>query len=380
MSLLVVTNFASHYRAPLYALLAERLGAEFVFFSAGGEEYWQQHLGTTAGEFPSVTLAGGVRIGKFRLNTRLWRELWSREYDVVIKCMNGRLELPIAYIVARMRGAAFVLWTGMWMHPDTPFHRLSRPFARWVYRHADAIVTYGSHVSRFVVEEGADEARVFAADNATDNAAYGRTILAEEVGGTKASLGAQDRPVVLAVSRLVDQKGLDVLVDALAGLAEPKPLLAIIGTGPLDGSLCSRAEDGGVTLRLVGGIQPRELPPYYAAADVFVMPSVSTRTVKETWGLACNEAMLQGVPVVATDAVGAVAGRLVEHGVTGLVVPERDVCALTNAIEVLLTDEALAERLATAGRQRVQEIDYENMVGAFDAAIQMARRRRAASR
>lgn len=367
--ILFVTNFASHYRAPFFELLHERLGVEFVFFSRGGEEYWQPHLGTTEGGFPGKTIASGRHVGKLRLNIPLWRELNTRRYDVIVKCMNGRLELPMAYAAARRTGAAFVLWTGMWMHPSSAFHVISHPLTRWLYRHSDAVVTYGNHVSRFVADEGAQWDKVYAADNATDNLEYGRQVSALETLRVREDCGIVTGEMILAVCRLVDQKGLGVLIEAVGRLRSHRPTLVVIGTGPREAHLRAYAQACGVSLVVVGGIRPSQMAPYYAAADVFVMPSVTTRTVKETWGLACNEAMLQGTPVVATDAVGAAAGGLVEDEVTGLVVPEGDADLLRAAIARVLDDKALATRLGEMGRKRVATIDYENMVLGFERAI-----------
>ena len=70
----------------------------------------------------------------------------------------------------------------------------------------------------------------------------------------------------------------------------------------------------------------------YAGSDVVVVPSVPTRDFLEPWGLVVNEAFHQGVPVIATDAVGAAAGGLVRHERTGLVVPAGDAAALRAAI------------------------------------------------
>lgn len=376
---LVVTNFATHYRAPLFELMHERLGAEFIFFSKGGEEYWQSHLGVAEGRFPGTTAVGGLSLGKFRLNTRLWKEICSRDFDILVKCINGRVELPMAYAAARRKGAAFVLWTGMWMHPDTPFHRLTRPLLRALYRRADAIVTYGDHVSRFVVSEGADPGRVFSAENATDNALYSRDVSADEVAAVRAQLGLTAGPVVLAVARLVVEKGLDVLLNAVSLLPEPRPQVLVVGTGPEAASLRQLAAALDVDLVLSGGLAPDDMAIIYAIADVFVMPSVTTRSVKETWGLACNEAMCQRVPVIATDAVGAAAGGLVIDGLTGLVVPERDVNALSFAIERVLSDKALASRLGAAGEERVRRTDYQNMTDVFQRAIGHALERRRTS-
>ena len=68
----------------------------------------------------------------------------------------------------------------------------------------------------------------------------------------------------------------------------------------------------------VGVLDPPSLRNFYAAADVLCVPSVPTRKVRETWGLAINEAMNQRTPILATDAVGAAAGGLVRDGETGL--------------------------------------------------------------
>ena len=82
----------------------------------------------------------------------------------------------------------------------------------------------------------------------------------------------------------------------------------------------------------MGYVSPEEALTYYATADLFVLPSVTMPTGKEPWGLVVNEAMNQGLPVVATEAVGAAAGGLVQAGVNGFIVPERDSEALAQVI------------------------------------------------
>jgi glycosyltransferase involved in cell wall biosynthesis len=91
----------------------------------------------------------------------------------------------------------------------------------------------------------------------------------------------------------------------------------------------------------------------YAGSDVVVVPSVPTRDFLEPWGLVVNEAFHQGVPVIATDAVGAAAGGLVRHEGTGLIVPAGDAHALRDAIDRLETDPALRRRLGDAARDAV---------------------------
>ena len=107
----------------------------------------------------------------------------------------------------------------------------------------------------------------------------------------------------------------------------------------------------------------------YAGSDVVVVPSVPTRDFLEPWGLVVNEAFHQGVPVIATDAVGAAAGGLVQHERTGLVVPAGDAEALGAAIRRLRDDRALrgaARRERPRGGRRVHPRGLGGRNGACD--------------
>jgi glycosyltransferase involved in cell wall biosynthesis len=102
-----------------------------------------------------------------------------------------------------------------------------------------------------------------------------------------------------------------------------------------------------------GPLSPEQVRSLYAGSDVVVVPSVPTRDFLEPWGLVVNEAFDQGVPVIATTAVGAAAGGLVRNERTGLVVPAGDAVALAAALRRLHDDPALRARLGAAGRAAV---------------------------
>jgi len=82
-----------------------------------------------------------------------------------------------------------------------------------------------------------------------------------------------------------------------------------------------------------------------------VLPSIRTATFSEPWGLVVNEAMLQRTPIIASDAVGAVAGGLVRDGRNGLVFPAGDANALAARLRALTGSAQLRERLGTSGRE-----------------------------
>ena len=115
-----------------------------------------------------------------------------------------------------------------------------------------------------------------------------------------------------------------------------------------------------------------KLPAAYRAAEMALLPSIPTARFTEPWGLVCNEAMHQGRTVIASAAVGAVAGGLVRDGDTGVVVPPGDPTALSRAIKGLLTDHARRERLGAAAREAVSGYTYDAMTGAFGRALAIA--------
>lgn len=157
--------------------------------------------------------------------------------------------------------------------------------------------------------------------------------------------------VGLFVGRLVRYKGLDVLLDAVAGA----PLrIVVAGGGPLAAWLEREIAQRGLRERVlpVGVVPDGELPAFYRAADFVVLPSTSPA---EMFGLVQLEAMACGRPVVST-ALGTGVDDVNVHGETGLVVPPGDAGALRNAMEALASNPDLRARMGAAGRRRVEEL------------------------
>ena len=108
----------------------------------------------------------------------------------------------------------------------------------------------------------------------------------------------------------------------------------------------------GTGIRGLGYVAELELPALYAAADLLVLPSARTATFLEPWGLVVNEAMLQSAPVIASDAVGALAGGLVRDGHNGLSFPAGDAGALASRLSTLA---AAPELRAEMGRSAARD-------------------------
>jgi len=197
--------------------------------------------------------------------------------------------------------------------------------------------------------EGFDE-KVRVIPYGIDGTRFGpRPEVAARAAALRASWGAQ--PVVLAVGRLVGYKGFDVLLEAARGL---DAAVVIAGSGPLAPEL-ARAAGGNVIL--AGQVEDAELPAYYAACDVFCLPSV---TIAEAFGIVLLEAMASGKPLVTTSLPTGVTA-VNRDGRTGLVVPPRDADALREALRTVLEDEARRAAMGRAARE-VFEREYSSRV------------------
>lgn len=157
----------------------------------------------------------------------------------------------------------------------------------------------------------------------------------------RAELGCAGRPLVVAVARLHPQKGLEALVQAVAALPEPRPLVVVAGEGPSRRALEAQIAELDAPVRLLG--RRPDVADLLRAADLCV---ISSRW--EARSLAAQEALLAGVPLVAT-AVGGIPELV---GDAAVLVPAGDVAALAGAMRAVLIDETLADRLRVAGAAR----------------------------
>lgn len=158
-----------------------------------------------------------------------------------------------------------------------------------------------------------------------------------------------DARVIVSVGRLVGWKGLQVIVEALAGLPADVHYV-VIGEGPEREPLRQLAERLGVAarVRFAGRIAHTELPRWLSLGDIFVQPSIG----EEAFGISVVEAMACGLPVLAADNGGM--REIVLPGSTGQLLPPGDVAAWRSALADLLA----AGGQAAGAAARVRAIDH----------------------
>ena len=201
--------------------------------------------------------------------------------------------------------------------------------------HADHVIVNTPDLASYVAKAGVPEPRIHVCVN------FGGLSPAEPVA--RETLGTpHGAPLVLALGRLVEKKGFDVLLRAIA--ATPDHYLWLAGSGEEEGALQALTIELGLTER-VRFLGWRDDPAaLLAAADVVCVPSRS-----EPFGNVVVEAWAAGTPLVATRSEGP--GWLVTDEEDGLLVPVDDAAALTRAFQRLAADPGLGERLVAKGRE-----------------------------
>lgn len=198
-------------------------------------------------------------------------------------------------------------------------------------RKAAAVIVTTADLADYVANR-VEAARVHLIPNGVDTTLF--------APGTPSVPG--DPPMIVYVGRLAQEKGVDLLMDAVADLHVPAQLL-LLGDGPLRVRLQEQATLRGAPASFLGVVAHEALPDHLRRCRLFVLPSPMEGQPK-----ALMEAMACGVPCIASDCPGN--RSLIRDGHNGLLFPPRDPVRLRQRIEMLLGDRELAMRLGREAR------------------------------
>lgn len=234
---------------------------------------------------------------------------------------------------------------------------IGAPFLRPVWRRLAVRVAVSDAAAAFVTSRLGDGVRII--PNGVDVDLFAKA---------QPKTGLPSGRCLLWVGRLDRQKGFPVAVQAFSQLTGEFPDLnfVVVGDGRDRQAIDSLVPGSRSRIVTVGSVHHEELPPYHAAADVFVSSAIG----QESFGLVIVEAMAAGVPVVASDIAGY--REVVEPDVSGLLVPPGDPAALATAIRRVLTEPGMADRLSAAGRARAQSYRWERVVERVEEAYRDA--------
>jgi teichuronic acid biosynthesis glycosyltransferase TuaC len=218
-----------------------------------------------------------------------------------------------------------------------------------VLRHADRITTVSKETKKYVLRLGADKTKTSVIYNGVDTDLFRPA----NKNQSRKKLGLpNNRKIVLSVRRLVYKNGLDTLIESVPKVAQKHPdvLFVVAGKGPSRKLIEDRIKELGISqnIKLAGFVPDEQLPLYYDAADIFMLPSASG----EGLPLVLLEAMACGVPVIATKVGGT--PEIVNHMKNGVLVPPIDTEAMAEATSKLLSEEKLRTTIGEEARRNVE--------------------------
>ncbi len=304
---------------------------------------------------------------------RLVRLLLQHQPAVIITSTDGSFQTLLSILVGKFTRVPVVLWSESW---GTSASWLVSPWwkkrywetrAKWAATNADAVVVSGTRCHEYHRRLGVSEHKMFFSPQSTVDH-HSLTGPDETEKGSRAQEGAV---TILYLSRIVRYKGLDILLQAFAGLVPSRTpaRLLVVGEGPFR-KYCEQLRDDLhiPDVHFLGAVCNEETWKYYRQAEIFVLPC-SGQGQPEAWGLVVNEALSMSLPVVATEAVGCVSD-LVQDGRNGYVVAPGDVEALRQALQRLVEDRPRREQMGKESRAIFEEFNgYEKEYRGFDAAL-----------
>ncbi|SDQ00422.1 Glycosyltransferase involved in cell wall bisynthesis [Mucilaginibacter sp. OK268] len=233
-------------------------------------------------------------------------------------------------------------------------------FLKWVYRHIDHAFYVGTNNKTYFKKYGLKDKQLTFAPHAIDNERFSADRY-EEALKLRQSLGITDNDtLVLFAGKFEDKKSPQLLIDAFLALNKPAVHLLLVGGGILEIPLKTRASIN-KRIHFMDFQNQSFMPVVYQAADLFCLPS---KGPGETWGLAVNEAMAAGTPVLISNKVGC-AADLVIPGFTGDIFDSENLSDITEKLGDLLKDRSRLKALGANAQCKIVDWSFDKQVAAI---------------
>lgn len=373
---IILTEIISPYRIPPFNYLAEDEEIDLtVFFFAETESRRSWLVEKHKIQF-NYQVLWGLQLGKSYqsapvfLNPNVIHQLWKQQPDVIICGGWHHFTHWLAFVYARMTKTPLQIWSESTLKDERSVSNLKHKLKSWIVNQADGYIVPGIAQKNYLIDLEAKEDRIYIAPNAVDShfftsqAQYYR----QQKAVWKEKLGIEGC-VILYVGRLIDEKGIPELLEAFTKLSGNRQVtLVIVGNGSQAKEYHSYTQQNQLDNVVFAGFQTQSaLPQYYGIADIFVFPTKS-----DPWGLVLNEAMAAGLPIVCSDAAGA-APDLVVNGKNGYLVPVGDVEKLSEALQTLVEDESLREKMGLHSSDIIADYTPQKMaLGLKDAIVKVS--------
>ena len=353
----------AHYRNKLFRLLSQKYKIRFIY---------ERSFNVYPGEIKANNLdCTFLHSGKIKKWLELLQILIAENPDVVITSISSSLRTFLSYLYCKIYKKKFILWILEWKEPT--YNRFSAKYVLGGFRKrlskkiiidCSALIVGGKAAYDYAVSLGKNENDIFYALQCSDDLVDRKAT--EDLSGRSSN----SKLTFLYLSRIIEWKGLDILLKAFSKLEKDNKDVALIvgGDGAFRTQCMSLSKKLGINnIEFRGAILPGDLSNIYNESDVFILPSYFFGNSYEAWGLVINEAMGMSLPIITTTAVGA-AYDLIEEGNNGFVVKENNVVELYEAMSRLLNMDV--DKMGRVSRQIFEtKNDYNKMAYGFEQAV-----------
>jgi glycosyltransferase involved in cell wall biosynthesis len=302
---------------------------------------------------------------------QLWTELRSGRYDVL--WLHGHNYAANLLALAAAKSARLPVMMRGDTHLGLPRQGLKamlrRPLMGALYGMCDRLLAVGSANSEFYQAMGVPRRKIFLVPYAVDNDRFMR---GAHSNNKRVEIRSRykipdDHIAILYAAKLLGRKRPRDLLEAARkvrkSVANPFTIM-MVGSGELEPELRNYCREHALdNVVFTGFVNQSDLVDYYSASDIFVLPSE-----EEPWGLAVNEAMCAGLPIVASREVGCVPD-LVQDGVNGYTLPAGDVAGLAHALQLLITDKELRLQQGRASLERIEQWSFRQCLQGMRSAL-----------
>jgi len=389
MRLAIITTHPIQYYAPVFKLLAKKVGLK-VFYTWGEQSMAKYDQGFRQQIEWDIPLLYGYD----------YQFLENISKDPGTHHLNGIINPGLLGAVQDFQPEAILLYGWAWkshlkairyfkgkipicfrgdstlLDEQKNFKNLLRKiFLKWIYSHVDKAFYVGSANKNYYNQFGLKEKQLFFAPHAIDNDRFSKNRYLE-VSNLRDSLAVPKTDIlILFAGKLEPKKNPELLLDAIVGLDLKYIHLLFVGNGMLEESLKLKverlgtkrsfdyAQDDSIKKRIhfMDFQNQSKMPVIYQACDLFCLPS---KGPNETWGLAVNEAMAAGKAVLVSTKVGC-AVDLVKPGINGEVFRSNDLDHLMQKLGELTGSKEKLTKMGIQSQQIIQNWSFEKQVEAI---------------
>ena len=293
--------------------------------------------------------------------------------------ITGPLEMPyslVALLISKLRSKKIIIWGEAWYWSKAIwYYKVYDKLIQKFLKKADACIASGEKSYNFYKKIFGKDLQIFNIHNyVVPYQPRDTKILLKKLAEKDG--GILNKKIVLYMSRIVKEKGLDYLIKAFKLLEDRlnNVYLLVVGSGPFEDHCRSLANELSVKNVMFQGYVSEmdfaEMELYHNLCDVLVLPTIFYKGQGEAIGYIICESLSVGKPIVTTNAVGAVP-EYVQDGVNGFVVQEKNVDELYKALLKILTDEKLAEEMGKQSKEiQKRKLSLDKQFKAFKNAIE----------